>query len=49
MYKNDDKLCGYTEHLKLVNFKADKKYIGQIVKVKITDVKTWSMVGELIE
>ena len=43
-----DKLMGYTETMKLVNVKADSSLIGQIVKVKITDVKTWSMDGEVI-
>ena len=44
----DDKLMGYTDTMKLVNIKADDKYIGKIVKVKITDVKTWSMDGEVV-
>ena len=47
--KDDNMLMGYTETMKLVNVKADKKYIGQIKIVKITDVKTWSMDGELID
>ena len=42
-------LMGYTDTMKLTNVKADEKYIGQIVKVKITDVKTWSLNGEIIE
>ena len=46
--KNEDMLMGYTDTMKLVNVKADKKYLGQIVSVKITDVKTWSMDGEMI-
>ena len=44
----DDKLMGYTDTMKLVNIKADDKYIGKIVNVKITDVKTWSMDGEVV-
>lgn len=44
----DGYLMGYTDTMKLTNVKADKKYIGQIVKVKITDVKTWSLTGEII-
>ena len=43
-----DKLMGYTDTMKLVNINADDKYIGKIVKVKITDVKTWSMDGEVV-
>jgi len=45
--KNSDMLMGYTETMKLVNVKADCKYLGKIVDVKITNVKTWSMDGEL--
>lgn len=47
--KDENMLSGYTETMKLVNVKADKKYIGQIVDVKIIDVKTWSMDGEMIK
>ena len=47
--EKEDKLMGYTDTMKLVNIKADKKYIGKIVKVKIIDVKTWSMDGEVVE
>ena len=42
-------LMGYTDTMKLVNVKADKKYIGKIVNVKINDIKTWSMDGEIVE
>ena len=45
--KNSDYLMGYTDTMKLVNVKADKDLIGQIVNVKITSVKTWSMDGEI--
>ena len=47
--KADDILMGYTDTMKLVNVKADKKYIGTIQDVLITNVKTWSMDGELKE
>ena len=47
--KDDTMLAGYTDTMKLVNVKADKKYIGKIVNVKITDAKTWSLDGELYE
>ncbi len=47
--KNERMLMGYTDTMKLVNVKADEKYIGKIVNVKITDVKTWSMDGEMVE
>ncbi len=46
--KDDTKVMGYTETMKLVNVKADKNTIGTIIPVKITDVKTWSMDGEAV-
>ena len=39
---------GYTENNKLVNIIGDKKYIGSIVDVEITDAKTWSLDGKII-
>ena len=39
------KMMGYTDTMKLVNVDCDPKYIGEIVDVVITDVKTWSMEG----
>ncbi len=45
--KNSDMLAGYTDTMKLVNVKASKEMLGKIVDVKITDVKTWSMDGEI--
>ena len=42
-------LAGYTDTMKLVNVKADTKYIGTIVNVRIKKVKTWSLDGELEE
>ena len=42
------KLAGYTDTMKLVNVKAPKEMLGKIVDVKITDVKTWSMDGEIV-
>lgn len=47
--KDESMLMGYTDTMKLVNVKADSKYLGQIVNVKINDVKTWSMDGEIVE
>ena len=42
-----DMLMGYTDTMKLVNVKGNKNYIGKIVDVEITDVKTWSMDGKI--
>ena len=47
--KKKDCLKGYTDTMKLVNVKADDIYLGKIVNVKITSVKTWSMDGEIIK
>lgn len=43
----NNKLMGYTETMKLVNIEADPSYIGSIVPVLITDVKTWSLEGKI--
>ena len=45
--KDNNMLAGYTDTMKLVNVKAPKEMLGEIVNVKITDVKTWSMDGEI--
>lgn len=47
--KNPDILAGYTEKNKLVNFKGPKSAIGQIVEVEITEAKTWSLDGIMVE
>lgn len=47
--KDENMLAGYTRHNKLINFKGDKSLIGEIVKVKVTKCKTWSLDGELCE
>ncbi|MCZ0702632.1 tRNA-2-methylthio-N6-dimethylallyladenosine synthase [Natronobacillus azotifigens] len=47
--KDPEVLSGYTERNKLVNFRAPKSFIGKIVPVKITNAKTWSLDGELVE
>ena len=39
---------GYTDTMKLVNVKAGEEYIGKIVNVKITGIKTWSLDGEIV-
>ena len=47
--KDENKVCGYTENMKLVNIKGDKSLIGKIVNVKITDTKSFSLDGEYVE
>jgi len=46
--KDDNMLVGYSDTMKLINVKGSKENIGKIVNVKIIDVKTWSMNGEII-
>ena len=41
-------LFGYTDTMKLVNVDGDNSYIGKIVDVEITDIKTWSMDGKIV-
>ena len=43
----DNKYMGYTPNMKLVNVKCDPSYVGKIVPVKITSVKTWSLDGDI--
>ena len=46
--KSSDIMMGYTDTMKLVNVKGAEEFVGQIVSVKITDAKTWSLDGELV-
>ena len=47
--KNNEKVCGYTENMKLVNIEADKDTIGKIIDVKITDAKSFSLDGIMVK
>ena len=47
--KNSSRLMGYCEANKVVNFKGTPAMIGKIVKVRITDVKSFSLEGEIDE
>ena len=47
--KDSNKVYGYTDTMKLVNVVGSKELIGQIVKVKITDAKSFSLDGEYID
>ena len=46
--KDQNKLYGYTETMKLVNVIAPKSDIGKIINVKITDAKSFSLDGEKV-
>lgn len=41
-------LSGYTESDKVVHFKGPRSLVGTIVKVKITEAKTFALSGELV-
>lgn len=47
--KNRKTLTGRTESMKIVNFEGRPEMIGQIVRVRITEAKTYSLVGEVME
>lgn len=42
-------LSGHSEHNKIVNFTGEFDKIGQIVLVKISNAKTWFMMGEQVK
>lgn len=46
--KDENKICGYTDTFKLVNIVGEKDNIGKIVKVKITDAKSFSLDGKIV-
>jgi tRNA-2-methylthio-N6-dimethylallyladenosine synthase len=46
--KDPNIVSGYTPHQKLVNFKAQGAQSGDIVQVKVTEAKTWFLLGEQI-
>jgi len=45
--KKNNMLQGYTKNYKLVIFKGDTNLIGKLVNVRITNAKTWFILGEL--
>ena len=47
--KDSTKLYGYTDTMKLVNVEGSKDLIGKIVKVLITDAKSFSLDGKVIQ
>ncbi len=44
-----DTMTGRTEGGKVVNFAGDKALIGKMVKVKITESRTWSLLGIIVD
>ncbi len=45
---NAEFLSGRTDGGKIVNFKGSEELIGELVDVRITETKTWSLIGEII-
>ena len=45
--KDNSKVYGYTDTMKLVNFEGSKDLVGTLVKVTITDAKSFSLDGKL--
>ena len=46
---NPEFLSGRTDGGKIVNFRGSEELIGKIVDIKITEVKTWSLIGEIVK
>ncbi len=47
--KDNNKVYGYTDTMKLVNVNGPKSIIGEIVSVKITDAKSFSLDGDYVK
>ena len=47
--KDTNKVCGYTENMKLVNIDASKDTIGKIINVKIEEAKSFSLDGIMVK
>ncbi len=46
---NPEFLSGRTDGGKIVNFRGTENLVGKIVDIRITEVKTWSLLGQLVE
>lgn len=46
--KNPNELTGRTENLKVVNFEANQRLIGQIIEIEITEALTNSLRGKMV-
>ena len=47
--KKENTYYGYTKTNKLINVEGENLKIGEIVKVEITDAKTWSLDGKVLK
>ena len=46
---NSEFMSGRTDGGKIVNFRGDESMVGKILDVKITEAKTWSLLGEIAD
>lgn len=46
---NSEFMSGRTDGGKIVNFRGDESMAGKILDVKITEAKTWSLLGEIAD
>lgn len=46
---NDQMLTGRTESGKIVNFPGSSELVGKLIDVKITNIATWSLTGEIVK
>ncbi len=47
--RDDSELTGHTSCHRVVNFSGEKKFLGKIVKVRITSAETFYLRGEIVE
>lgn len=47
--KRAHELAARTENNRVINFKGDKNLIGKMIPIKVTEAKTYSLWGELVE
>ena len=47
--KSDEFLTGYNECNKVINFRGSVSLIGKLVKVRILESHTYSLIGELVD
>lgn len=47
--RRDDVLAGYTRKNRLVNFEGETSLVGKLVKVKVIEAKSHSLMGEFVE
>jgi tRNA-2-methylthio-N6-dimethylallyladenosine synthase len=46
--KSGEDLSGHTTCHRLINFKGDQHYLGQIIEVRVTEAKSNSLYGEVV-